>query len=105
MEETTKKSIYQKILDSGKEAFKSLNQAIEKNRDKRAFESAYDNALEKRDKAVQERMELYNGIGKYGDNIEKIIKTRVEERQSELTMEFIKDEYMNVFDEDLPIRK
>lgn len=51
-----KKSLYGLILEKGKEAFKSINEAVAKKRDKRAFKSAYDNALEKRDKAQQDRM-------------------------------------------------
>lgn len=101
----TKGSLYQQILDKGAEVFKGLNQNVEKKRDKRAFKSAYDNAYEKRDKAVQERNKLYEKIGEYTDNMEKIIKSRTEERQAELTMEFIKDEYMKVFGVEMPMEE
>jgi len=103
--EETKKSLYQQILDRGAEVFKHLNQSTEKRRDKRAFKSAHDNALEKRDKAIQERNKLYEEIGKYADNVEKIIKSRAEERQADLTMDFLKEEYQKVFGEPMPMEE
>lgn len=97
-----KKSLYQQILEKGKEVFKNINEPITRKRDKRAFKSAFDNATEKRDKSLQDRNALYEKIGEYSDNIEKIIKTRGDQRQAELTMEFIKEEYSNVFGEPMP---
>ena len=101
-EKVVKVSLYQRILESGKEALKNINEPITRKRDKRAFKSAYDNALEKRDKAIQDRSALYEKIGEYADNVEKIVKTRGEQRQAELTMEFLKSEYLEVFGEDMP---
>ena len=101
MAEAKKKSLYQTILDKGSDAFKGIHQITSRKRDRRAFASAFDNALEARDKAVQRRIELYEKIGKYSDHMEDIMRAKAEERQANLTMEMIKEEYKYVFGESL----
>ena len=101
MAEAKKKSLYQTILDKGSDAFKGIHQITSRKRDRRAFASAFDNALESRDKAIQERIEHYDKIGKYSDHMEDILKAKAEERKATLTMKMIKEEYLYVFGEEL----
>lgn len=46
-------------------------------------------------------MALYEKVGEYSEKMEKIIQTRADQRQAELTMEWIKDEYNQVFGEEM----
>ena len=101
MTEKTKKSLYEIILEKGGDAFKGINERLSRKRDIRAFESAYDNALEKKEKAQQDKIKLFEKIGDYSTNMEKILKLSTEERQAEITIEILRKEYKEIFGEEM----
>jgi len=99
------KNLYQQILEKGKEAFKAINEITATRRDKRAFESAYDNAFEQFDKAKTEKYALYEAIGEYNNKMNQIIEKETTMRQAQNTMNFLKEEYMELFGVDLPTKE
>lgn len=90
-------SLYSDLLKKGKDALKGISDVIATRKDKRAFKSAYDNLLEKKDKASQAQNGLYEKVGFYADNLPKILEYANEIRSCEITIELLKKEYKKVF--------
>ena len=99
------KNLYQSILAKGKDALKVISDIVAERKDKRAFKSAYDNALEKRDKAMQEQSKLYENIGEYASKMPEIIRYSFEIREQGIAMEMILKEYKTLFGSDMKIEE
>lgn len=98
-------TLYKSILEKGKEALKLISDVVAERKDKRAFKSAYDCALEKKDKALQEKQKLYENIGEYSNNMASIVRLSFEIREQEIAMDIILKEYKALFGKDMKIEE
>jgi|GEM_PF-4223110 len=100
------KSLYEKFLDLGKDALKELNKPIARKRDRRAFESAADEAADQGYQARQSLNKLLESkIGHYGDCISELTKLYWKEQAAKEEVLNIKALYKEVFDKELKVEE
>ena len=98
----TKKSLYESLWEKGKDLLKELNKPIARKRDKRAFEGAYDEALDKGYQARQRLNKLLQEeIGNYGEYIDDIVEQYKIIKASEEVTGYIKELNLEVFGKEL----
>ena len=100
-----KESLYNKILKEGKSAIDIVTGKLKARKDKRAFESAYDSLLEKKDKIESEKQEFYLSVGEYSDKIEKHLEKAWTLRDIEDSIAMLKKEYLHIFGEDFKVEE
>lgn len=101
-----KKSMYDEFYAKGKDYLKQITKVVAIRKDKRAFESAYDNAAEKGDNAQMKLHEiLEQKIGHYGDHIDDIVKHYRTTKAAQETKDDIKACYLKVFGKELKVEE
>jgi hypothetical protein len=98
-------SLYDKILKEGKGALDKANGILKRRRDKRAFESAFDDLLAKKDAIEAKRQDFYASVGEYDSKLSKHLETAWEARDIDDSIELLKSEYKAIFGEEFNIKE
>ena len=90
-------SLYNKILKEGQSAIDAVTGNLKARKDKRAFESAYDSLLEKKDSIEAEKQKFYLATGEYAGKIDKHLEKAWELRDIDDSIAMLKTEYKHIF--------
>ena len=99
-----KQSLYVQIVERGDDVLKAMGYDRTQRADKRAFESAYDDLLAKKDAIETKKEEFYKKVGKYNDNLSNHLKTAWEQRDINDSIDMLKEEYLKIFGEAFKVR-
>ena len=98
-------SLYSKILKEGSSAIDAITGKLKARKDKRAFESAYDSLLEKKDTIEAEKQKFYLATGEYAGKIEKHLQQAWKLRDINDSIDMLKTEYKHIFGETFKVEE